>query len=459
MALERRRTRGGIRRERQGWKAYVRLHAGSGGLRTRRFTLDTERPKIQAWIDDTWRDYRKKHPHGQPGTLAGDVPRYLKLLVNRPQLQKERTGQLAWWCDQFGDRMRTSLDPVELETALNQLLAAGAAASTVRHYRTALFHLFTKLDGKNAWNPLRDVTPPRSEDPMPRAIPYEIIDAIFDAMPEERHQPKLTAAQVDTIRRHGADPKCNRSALARSFGISEALVRKIVHNRRKGSENTPAKNRVRLQMMAYVGIPPAQLMRIDPRTDFNLDEPSVLVHGRKKGGGTRPTRLPLTPRGVQVCKGFIAVGASGKFSMSSARKTFLRAIRTMCRRLEEKDETRAIGEQLSAQLKAFGARPYDLRHSYLTEAQLAGGNLHATQALAMHTDIRQTMRYTLAAVSPQMKAVADQLAERRAGRLPSVVGNFGVTSDGEKGTKRGKNVEFLPGVNIVDLPASKQRKA
>jgi hypothetical protein len=37
---------------------------------------------------------------------------------------------------------------------------------------------------KDASNPLRDVKPPRSDDPEPRALPYEIIEGILAAMPE-----------------------------------------------------------------------------------------------------------------------------------------------------------------------------------------------------------------------------------------------------------------------------------
>jgi hypothetical protein len=36
----------------------------------------------------------------------------------------------------------------------------------VRHYRTALYSLWTALDGKDAANPLRDVKPARSDDPV-----------------------------------------------------------------------------------------------------------------------------------------------------------------------------------------------------------------------------------------------------------------------------------------------------
>lgn len=288
------RRRGGVRRKNRGWQGYIRLHAGKGGLRTKQFDFDTDRKEIQDWIDDEWQEYRRERPTVHRGTLAADAPTYLKLLVDRPKLMAERAAKLAWWCRLFGDRRRGSLKSSEIETALNGLLAEGFSASYVKHYRTALFHLFTKLDGRNASNPLRDVPPPRQPDPLPRAMPYAVIDAIFDAMPDRRWGRKLTDAQAAAVRHAARQPGANASAIAREAGISETMVRTIARSRRKPSRDALGKTKARLQVMAYVGLPPAQLMAVTP-ADVNWDEPSVLVLGRKKGGGTRPCASPSHP--------------------------------------------------------------------------------------------------------------------------------------------------------------------
>jgi len=81
-------------------------------------------------------------------------------------------------------------------------------------------------------------------------------------------------------------------------------------------------------------------------------------------------------------------------------------------------------------LQRMRARPYDLRHSYLTESYLAGKDFRATQALAQHVDGRMTMRYTLAAVDARLLDVAGQLAARRAG-LPA-----GLPADSTGGTRK-----------------------
>src|SRR5580704_16023391 len=61
--------------------------------------------------------------------------------------------------------------------------AALPTPATVRHYRTARYSLWTALDGKDAPNPLRDVKPPRSDDPEPRALPYELMTASWPPCP------------------------------------------------------------------------------------------------------------------------------------------------------------------------------------------------------------------------------------------------------------------------------------
>jgi integrase len=417
------RRRGGWRSKGSKVQVYVRVYKGQGGLKTATFSRDSTAEARRKWIDDTYTDYRRKHPRGTPGTLAGDVPRYLELLVDRPALKRDREFQLAWWCARFGSRPRWSLEPTELEAALKSLLADGVAASTVKKYRTALFHLFTKLDGKRHDNPLRDVPPPREPDALPRAIPYEIIDEIFRHMLDRRYERKLDPATASRLYADAIVVGANRSAVAKAYGVSETMVRKIV-NRRSRRCDRASQTKARLQVMAYVGLPPALIRALEP-DDYDRDEPSVLARGRKKGGGTRPERLPLTPRGVEAMNAFVAAdafeqvqrdGRRTAFSMSSALKVWRGAIRRMCDALEHDVETRAAGQQLRRELAV--RTPYDLRHSFLTEVQLATGNIHATQRMATHADPRTTRRYTLAAVAPELKGVAVLLAARLAGQRP-----------------------------------------
>lgn len=365
----------GVRRHGKGFQVYLEVR---GQHFSQSFPINTPPAEMREWRRNTRHEELKRLPPAAvAGTLAKDIERYLKTLSDRPKLQKERAHQLAWWADRFGHRRRHSIRRDEWRAALADL-ATRHSPSTVRHYRTAMFHLYTTLDGKDAPNPLREIAPPRSADPEPRALPYPVIDAIFAVMPD------------------------------RGQGLR--------HEKR----SLHSKTKARLKVMAYVSLPPEQIRWIDPE-DLDLDSevPSVMVQGRKKGKGSKSVRLPLTPQGVQAFREFVAAdafertrpdGTRTKFSTSSARTSWWRAIRLMVDRLAQTDWRAA--RSLLESLQRVSATPYDLRHSLLTESFLASGNIRATQALAMHSDARMTERYTLAAVNIALKAVVDQLGTR-----------------------------------------------
>lgn len=447
MTTRGRRRRGGWRRKGGKIQAYVRLYHGKGGMPTRTYPLGTAPKEMQDWIDDTVLEYRRKHPKGAPGTLARDVATYLPVLVDRPRLQRERARQLAWWAERFGARARWSLQPIELETALNGLTASGAAASTVKKYRTALYHLFTKLGGKNGSNPLRDVTPPREPEPLPRWIPASIVRQIFDAIPDQRFARRLSPADRASIRRQLRAQDANVSAIARVHRVSEAAVRKI-RDGRGNARDAVSLSKVRLQMMYATGWAPA-MIRAFRLEDYDPLGPSILARGRSKGKGVRSERLPLTPEGVAAVEAFIAADAferdtpAGRtaFSMTSPLRAWRRAIARVCARLEADPTTRDVGRRLRAQLAT--STPYALRHSFLTEIQLASGNPSATQTFALHADPRMTRRYTLAAVAPELKEAAAMLATRQAEAGNPQATKREPQSDGSV-KKRGKRTPSRP---------------
>lgn len=402
------------RRHGAGWQVYIRVR---GKLLSDSLPLSStpaERKSRRQQLKD---DYLRTQPAKTArGTFAADVKTYLPTLADRPRLQQARAVQLAWWSARFGHRARHSVTRPEWMAAMADLVVAPIAVGTrigrarsvssVRHYRTAVFHLFTTLDGKDAPNPFRDIPGPRLPDPEPRAVPYPVIEAIFDAMPERRYGKKLTEAAVAAIRARLV-PGANLSVIARAHRVSETLIRKIRDGRYKDRFDTMALTKIRLRVAAYVGLPKAQIERVRPE-HVDFETMTILVLGRRKGKGTRTTRLPLLEQGADALRQFFAAGAAGKtYSASSAARTWWRGIRTMVDRLALTD-WRAAKAALET-LQAFKARPHDLRHSFLTGFYLQTGNIAATQSLAQHADSRMTQRYTLAAVDPMLKALTERL--------------------------------------------------
>jgi integrase len=368
---KRTRISSGVYKDASGLSATVSVARGL--QREKRFPLGTALGIIKRWRQVTAERLRANRPHIVAGTLAADVQVYLATLIDRPALQALRRVHLAWWVARFPNRSRHTLRAPELRTALAEFAVtriqrwpnrppALPTPASVRHYRTALYSLWTALDGKDAPNPLRDVKPARSEDPKPRALSYEIIDGILAAMPE----------------------------------------------RGQGLRNLPrsdvSKTKARLKVQAYVGLPSKQVMLLR-EGDVNWQEPSVLVEGRRKGKGTHTTRLPLVPQAVAALREFFDAKAEGPFSTSSVRQSFRRACRAYVNQIAVKEPHEA--QRLAAILK--GVRPYDLRHSYLTLTYLASEDIHATQKMGQHSDPRMTNR--LAAVDPRLKAAAARLAQ------------------------------------------------
>lgn len=426
---KRKRIASGVYEGPNGRDACVTVGTGAGRLQVaRRFSLDEPLRDIKAWQRKERVRLEQLRPRSAHGPFEKDIVRYLLTLADRPRLQAERHYQLAWWAEQrghdgkrFGDRRRHTFQRDELQAALaaratlpsRHRAGETMSPSSLRHYRTALFHLYSTLDGKSSPNPVRDVPAPPSPDPEPRAIPYAIIEAIFDAMQDQQRASKIDPQQAATIAELAARPGANKSAIARQYGVTETAIRKIIAESRP-REDVAAKTKLRLAVMAYVGLPPAQIMLLS-EADVNWDEPSVLVKGRKKGKGSRTARLPLSPKGAVALRAFFAADATGPFDTTSARRVWWRAIQTMCDRLAQTTDQLAADALLES-LRQVRARPYDLRHSYLTQIQLAGRNLHATQQLAMHSDSRQTQRYTLAAVNQQLLDVVAALGNRLDGR-------------------------------------------
>jgi len=434
----RRRERGNVRRKRSGLQAYVRV---AGVLYSKMFPADTPRETWRAWIDATVDE-------PAAGTLAADVEVYLATLADRPKREAERRVQLAYWIARFPKRPRRSITAVEIRIGVADLLNTGRAASTVRHYLTALHHLWSTLDGRAAPNPLRDVPRPRQPAPLPRAIPYPVIEGILAEFATHRHG-KLDAAALEQIRTRCAAGEPQR-ALARAFGVTDAAVSKIIRGARKAGDPTPAKTAARLRVLAYTGIPPAQIGALQ-RADIDWQGGTVLVRPRRKGAGAPPRRHPLTAAGLAALEAFAAVDAFGPFNTSSAHHAFRRAVDRYCRRLEDDPATHEAGVALRVQLA--DVRPYDLRHSFLT-AVYAVADRSIVQAFGSHADPRTSDRYTLAGVAPAMRAAVEALnaAGFGPGNPGNETGNIAAPQPSTTGQKRPSEVHADSSMMMSESP-------
>lgn len=318
----------GIYKTKTGYRAFVRLSQDK--LASARFGPDVPLSTIKQWRESQRVDYRR-HPTivstAPSEGFTRDAESYLKAVKGMASYT-DRKRDIDWWIRVFRERPRDSIQSHEIAAALATLKRS---ASAHNHKRTALAHLWRVLDGKAARNPVRDVPKRREPDAEPRGLPYAMIRQIFDAMPESA-------------------------------------------------------TRARLMVMAWTGIPPAQLKTITPA---DIEPSRVYVRGRAKGHGTKGRWMPLSPDGAAAFKAFRKTDAFGPFSHSSMYKSF----RLACEKVDP--------------VKLAGVRPYDLRHSFGTQVYAASGDIRATQILMGHSKPEMTNRYTLGAVDEQVsKALA-----------------------------------------------------
>lgn len=323
----------GVYKTPTGYRAFIRLSPDR--LASARFGPDTPIAAIKQWREAQRVDYRRRQTIISPAPSEGftkDAETYLKAVVGMASYS-DRKRDIDWWVGIFGERPREGIQSHEIAAALATLKGS---ASSHNHKRTALAHLWRTLDGKAARNPVREVPKRREPDAEPRGLPYATIRKILDAMPESA-------------------------------------------------------TKARLMVMAWTGIPPAQLKKVTPA---DIEPGRVYVRGRAKGHGTKGRWVPLSPEGVRAFKAFVRADAFGPFSRSSMHSSFRRA----CEKVDK--------------VKLIGVRPYDLRHSFGTDVYAASGDPRATQILMGHSKPEMTHRYTLGAVDEQVEKALRAFAVR-----------------------------------------------
>lgn len=340
-----------------GFLAHIRIH---GELHRQHFPKDTTRVTIKQWllrIEMRYRGGRRK----RTGKFHDDAAVYLESVRAMPTFL-QRKQHINEWVAVFGETRRDRITADEIraqlhawrttprevmqrakpgETKTKTLILSAAA---VNKRRTALMHLYTVLDGKSEPNPVRDVPKFAEPRPAPKALPMALVRAIFAAMPDSR-------------------------------------------------------SKARLMVLAFTGIPHAQIRTIRP-DDVDLLAKTVAIQGRRKGQGTPGRIVPLTTDGVNAFKEMARADAWGTFSQATLRQSFQRGC-------------------TAAGLHGPDFTPYDLRHSFGTEVYRASGDIRATQILMDHSTPQLTHRYTLGAVDRRVAAAITAWEAKAPRKVPN----------------------------------------
>lgn len=325
---------------------------------SQRFPPDTPLAKMQRWQLNVRSARLTERPDSTQArnTLAADIPAYLKTLAKDARTWPNILLR-HWLNSPLAAQRRHEITRGDVKAQLAAWTDAGAAASTVNHRLRALRALYHELDGKDAPNPTTGIQKQREPDAEPRAV-----------------HPAVAFAILEQLRPIG----------------------------KKGAKRDSA-TKIRLRVMVTTGLPHSQLMRL-ARRDVDFTKGVFYARPRRKGKGAPGAWLPLLPQAVDALK---AYDAAKLWETSFSRDSMRRSFRLAVEKVVQAADASGVALHLPPKL-----RPYDLRHSFLTAAYLATGDLRAVQALAQHSDIKTTRRYTEGAVDARAALAIQELAKR-----------------------------------------------
>lgn len=239
----------GWARDRYGIRAYVKVGTGKNAIqREKRFPFTAKPKTIENWREETRVALRHGLPTPAPtDALRSEIDRYLVLVKAMPTYQQRKDHLELWEAALGADTQRSEITSDQIRAVLQAWRQSGLSAATCNKRRTALMHLWSTLDGKDARNPVRAVPKFRVDDPLPRGRDPHVIDA------------KLLLA-----------PRCRSRACCR--------------------------------VMLWTGLRPYELNRAEP-DDLDLAH-HTLIARTGKGGRTRV--IPLTSQAVSAWKEFLA---------------------------------------------------------------------------------------------------------------------------------------------------------
>ena len=344
---------------------------GAGGLKEAREALKVDERRRQ--------DAGQAAAPPDDGTFRAAALRYLRAVTAMPTYT-ERVRDIALWVAEFGGRPPQSITPAEIRAVRDRWLTVGPkmvqrwattrtsdpktgklrrartweptvaplSASVVNHRLRALENLYSVLaNDKHARNPVRQVPEAEETQGPPRALPLEVVRAILAALPE-------------------------------------------------------SKVKARLLTLAWTGIPPMTLQRMDA-TMVHAATSSAWVPGRKKGKGGKGREMPLAPDGLAALQEVIRQDAFT--GANRDRSNMRRAFRLACQKVMKEWTKKGVeGVDLTR------CTPYALRHSIAALVYHRTGDIKATGGL-LGVTAKTAERYAAAAIDPRLTAAVAAVSE------------------------------------------------
>lgn len=340
---------------------FIRVTAKVHGVqREAHFQLGTDLDVMKAWQAKQKGKLleRAPKPAGRRALLH-DIAAYLDTLPTGRRKKDDRALLAHWSASPLGTLKRTAITRSDVKAQLARWEEHQVAASSINHRLRALRNLYRELNtSDDDPDPTVGIKKRPEPEPQDRSHSYDLMEAIIAFMPDR-----------------GATAKKGESRGGQSLGKARARV------------------------MLWTGLPPKQLGQIR-RADFDAQAGTLRVTPRRKGKGTKATTIPLLPQAVNALTLFFAAQAEGPFSTSSFHKQWTRAQARLVAQLR-----RTTGNAKLALPRHI--RPYDLRHSFASEAARLTRNILGIRKLMLHAKTATTERYLEGAVDESASAVID----------------------------------------------------
>lgn len=355
-----------------------------------RYPLGTDVAVMQAWQLRTEAEMLERAPVvAEKGTLAADAPRWIAGLAEGGR-RRDFAINIKYWTHErdedgwtetltkLGNTKRDKITGTDVERQRTAWQNDGIAANTINHRMRALRFLYRDLDGKLAYNPTYGLTKLRGPRREPRDVPIPVIERIIGNMPD---------------RGRGIKGQTKATGQPRS-AISET--------------------KIRIRLMAWTGAPQMNVERFRDR-DIDLPGARFYFRPRRKGGGAEGVWLDMIPPAVEAFRDFVKAGLVGKgFSRDSMNRSWRRAIASTVK--EVTIEAARTGDRTFLELLTRcippNCRPYDLRHSFLSEIARQDGDPYAVMELGQLSDLKTAQHYTKGATPARAAAAIAKLSER-----------------------------------------------
>jgi integrase len=305
----------GCRFKRNKIQTFVKIR---GKVRSATFELDTDDDVLTQWHKDEVAQY------GDAGTVAGtfadDIEKYLRRVSAMTAIATRRSHLYAWREALGGDRSRQSITAEEIDVHIQARLKV-AGRGTVRGERYSLQAFFRKLDPKRP-NPVKASKAIKPPKPAPRGRDMLLIERAIAAMGGRSH------------RGHAG-----------------------------------SKSKVRAEVIAQTGIPPAMLEKVLPGHLWPSPTAAktIRLQPRSKGEGVEARDVELTARGSAAFARFHAANAYGTFNRGALNNAFKRG-------------AARVG------IAPGTIRIYDLRHSFLSHLYRVTRDLGTVARFALHAE-------------------------------------------------------------------------